>query len=269
MVAVYQVPSTLTSTASMPLCWAQATPAIVTRPGGQAAPGLRHVDARFGLDRALLGPAPPHPVGVERAERGELHVDHPLGRRHVAVQARHHHADRVAVRRGSGWPFMPTASRDSRPSMTGSVATPMVMPLTSRMTIWSAPGLDPRLAEQRGQQRALPAGVADVAAADALRDAGQGDVVLDHRHLQQLVERDRHRVVDHAVDAQLPGGGRDLRDGQGRVDPVELGVRREERGQARDVQRVFRRQRLLLDDPRRRDLHRRRARHGGLPGTAS
>ena len=119
-------------------------------------------------------------------------------------------------------------------------------------------GLDPRLAQQRGEQRALPAGVADVTAADGLRDAGQRHVVLGHRHPRQLVEGDRHRVVDHAVDAQLPGRGRDLRDGQGRVDPVELAVRRIERGQARDVQRVFGRQRLLLDDPGRRDLDRRR-----------
>ena len=56
---------------------------------------------------------------------------------------------------------MPTASMDARPSITGSVATPMVMPLGSRMTIWSAPGLDPRLAEHVREQRALPAGVAD------------------------------------------------------------------------------------------------------------
>ena len=34
---------------------------------------------------------------------------------------------------------MATASIESRPSSVGSVATPMVIPCTSRMTIWSAP----------------------------------------------------------------------------------------------------------------------------------
>ena len=61
---------------------------------------------------------------------------------------------------GSSWPFMPTASSDVRPSMTGSVATPMVIPLTSRMTIWSAPDCIPasrsRSARSTPCQRALP-----------------------------------------------------------------------------------------------------------------
>src|SRR5271163_2584170 len=54
---------------------------------GHTGVGLRDVDARLGLDRPLLGPALLDPERVERAERGDLHVDHPLGRRHVAIQA--------------------------------------------------------------------------------------------------------------------------------------------------------------------------------------
>ncbi len=55
---------------------------------------------------------------------------------------------------------MPTASSDFRPSMTGSVATPIVIPLTSRMTIWSAPDCIPASrstsARRMPCQRALP-----------------------------------------------------------------------------------------------------------------
>jgi len=55
---------------------------------------------------------------------------------------------------------MPTASMDARPSITGSVATPMVIPLTSRITIWSAPvwipALRSRSASSVPSQRALP-----------------------------------------------------------------------------------------------------------------
>ena len=55
---------------------------------------------------------------------------------------------------------MATASIESRPSRTGSVATPMVIPLTSRITIWSAPTWMPALRKMGARsvpcQRALP-----------------------------------------------------------------------------------------------------------------
>ena len=149
---------------------------------------------------------------------------------------------------------MPTASIDFRPSMTGSVATPMVIPLTSRMTIWSAPDCIPASRSTSASSDALPAGVADVAAAHRFGDAGQGDVVLGHGPLDQLVEGEGHRLVHHAVDAQLPGVRRDLRHDQGRVHPVEIRLRRIERGQARDVQRLIARQRRHLGDLELRDL---------------
>ena len=61
---------------------------------------------------------------------------------------------------GSGCPFIPTASSDARPSMTGSVATPRFIPLTSRMTIWVAPFCTPaslsRSASSAPCHRALP-----------------------------------------------------------------------------------------------------------------
>jgi len=114
------------------------------------------------------------------------------------------------------------------------------------MTIWSAP--DWMLAQHVGQQDALPPGVTDIAAADRLRDAGQGDVVVDHGAPDQIVEREDNRLVHHAVDAQLPGGRSDLRHDQGRVDPVERRVRRIERRQTGDVQCLVGRQRRHRGD---------------------
>ena len=59
----------------------------------QAASRLAGVSMRrHGLDRALDGPAPPDPVGVEGVEGRQLQLGHPLGRRDVAVQPGHDHA---------------------------------------------------------------------------------------------------------------------------------------------------------------------------------
>ncbi len=63
MVAVYQVPSTLTSTASMPLCWAQATPAIVTCP----AATLAFVFGTSMRDSVLIGPCWDQPCFTQNA----------------------------------------------------------------------------------------------------------------------------------------------------------------------------------------------------------
>ena len=58
------------------------------------------------------------PVGVVGRPRRQLEVDDPLGRRHVAVEARARPgAPGSRARAGSGSPFMPTASIASRPSM--------------------------------------------------------------------------------------------------------------------------------------------------------
>jgi hypothetical protein len=63
----------------------------------------------------------------------------------------------------------------------------------------------PGPAQQRGQRRAEPAGVARVRAADLVRDADQGDVGLGQWHLEQLGEADLDFPGDHAVDPQHPG----------------------------------------------------------------
>ena len=67
--------------------------------------------------------------------------------------------------KGSGSPFMPTASSASRPSMTSSTGVPIVMPSTERATSWSAcpprdggwtPASSSRSARRTPSQRALP-----------------------------------------------------------------------------------------------------------------
>ena len=73
---------------------------------------------------------------------------------------------------------------------------------------------------------------ADVGAADLVGHAGEGDVALDHRHGEQLGVGDLVRAVDLAVDGELPAVGGHAGDHQGGVDPVELRVRRAERGDA-------------------------------------
>ena len=67
-------------------------------PGGDRRAVAGHVDARLGLDRALLRPPPRDPVAVEAVERRQLDLGEPLRRRHVAVQARHDEAGGEPVR---------------------------------------------------------------------------------------------------------------------------------------------------------------------------
>ena len=66
-------------------------------PGRDARPVAGYVDARLGLDRRLLGPAPRDPVGVETLPRGQLDLAQPLRRRDVAVQPGNHQPRREAV----------------------------------------------------------------------------------------------------------------------------------------------------------------------------
>ena len=83
-----------------PRSGAQATPATWTGPGRDRRVDLRDVDPRLGQDRRLLRPAARDPVGVERLERRQLDLGQPLGRRHVAVQARDDEPGREPVGRG-------------------------------------------------------------------------------------------------------------------------------------------------------------------------
>ena len=95
------------------------------------------------------------------------------------------------------------------------------------------PVLDPDLVEQLVEADTEPASVADQATADLVGDTGHGDVGLDEVTAEQVVVAQLQRLADHAVDAQTPGVDRHLGHGQGRVDPVEVRVRRDERRHAR------------------------------------
>jgi hypothetical protein len=90
-------------------------------------------------------------------------------------------------------------------------------------------GLHPRLFEDVPERRADPSCVAQVMAADRVRDARERDVALDQPTRQELVVGECDLAVDHPVDPELPFLGGDRRDEERRVDPVEAVVRREER----------------------------------------
>ena len=107
--------STRTSTAAIPLCCAQATPATGVRPAAREAfPARKSI-----LDSVLIGACCdqpwPHPVRAGGRERCDLEVGDPLGRGHVTVQPGHHHPRREAVLDGRACPFIATASRASSP----------------------------------------------------------------------------------------------------------------------------------------------------------
>ena len=99
------------------------------------------------------------------------------------------------------------------------------------------------VALRRGQTQhvadgdALPDRIADEASTDLVRHAREGHAVLVQAHGDEIVEGQLDGLVDHALDAQTPRGRVDVRHGEGGVDTVEIGVRRDDRRQARDVER--------------------------------
>ena len=131
---------------------------------------------------------------------------------------------------------MPIASIASRPSSATAVGVPIDMPSIERDTIWSAPAWTPGRLEHGRERDADPASVAGVFATDLVRDAGQGDVAFDRRVVEQLVESQGDLAVDHPVDAQAPLVGRDGRDLERSVDPVERVIRGDERGDSLDAE---------------------------------
>ena len=195
--------------------------------GVRAGPG--QVDTRRELDRRLPVPAAGHPVRPPVVERGGGDPVDPLARRDVAVQAGHHHAHRKAVHEWERFAVhadcqhrVPAVEdRGGGHPDGGAVLAVREQLVGARM--------HPCLAQQRGQRRAEESRRADQVATDVVGHAGDGDPALDHRTGQELRERERHRAVDHPVDAQLPGVGINLRDAQGDVHAVEVAVGRVER----------------------------------------
>ena len=117
------------------------------------------------------------------------------------------------------------------------------------------------LLQQILQRRADPPRVADQVAAHLVRHAGEGDVALDQRALQQLRVVDRHRVIDHAVDVQVPAHAIHRRRHERGVDAVEVVGGRDEWAHAGHVELRAGRHRWRraggLGDPHRRAGRRR------------
>ena len=109
---------------------------------------------------------------------------------------------------------------------------PAVNPSTDRPTSCVAPVLHAGEVEHVAQPDAGPLGVADESAADLVADAGDRHVLLEHRHRRRARPTSGRLAVDHAVDAQRPRRDVDRRGEQGGVDPIELVVRDDDRGQA-------------------------------------
>ena len=112
---------------------------------------------------------------------------------------------------------------------------PMVKPSIERPTIWSAAGLGLGPGQHVGQRHAEPERVADQRPADLVGDARQRDVLLHHRHRQQLVVGELVRRVDLArARASFQFVGAVVGHAQLDVDPVEVVVRRHQRAEAVD-----------------------------------
>ena len=137
---------------------------------------------------------------------------------------------------GSGSPFMPTARMASRPSVTAAMGVLAVQPSTERQTSWSAPGWTPARAS-RSRQRARRASGRCRRRGRRPRWRRRSSVMS--RSTSGIVEQvgvgQRERAVDHAVDAQRPGRRRRRAGHERGVDPVEVGVRHPERGDAADA----------------------------------
>ena len=137
---------------------------------------------------------------------------------------------------GSGSPFMPIARMALRSSSSTASGVDAVKPSTLRESTMSASAVGRRPREELADRVAEPHRVADESAADLVRDAGEGRDALLEGEGEQLIPREGHLPVDHAVDAQAPARRVHRRHGERRVDAVELRVRRDDGAQPLDVQ---------------------------------
>ena len=195
-------PSSATSTASIPVCCAHATPPIRTSPAATSDPepgtSIR--------DDILTGPCSAQPRSVQYAadlvEPGDLQVDDPLAGGDVPVQPGHDRAhrepvvdrQRLAVHRDREHRVAVVGQRDQR----GPAGPAVVGGLQHRVGVRVHAGQ----LEQLGDAHAAPPGVADQRPADGVRDAVEGDPGLRELAGQQVLVGQRHLPVDHAVDAQ-------------------------------------------------------------------
>ena len=180
--------SILTSTALTPRCCAHATPPNVTGPLATTCP-LLGTSMR---DSVLMGPrgrpAEPGPVRLGAIEAGELQVDDPLGRRHVAVEARHDQARRVAVLDGQRSAVHP--DRQEGVALIGERLDRRARgePVDRRRQHHVGVGVNARPGQQVSNPVPRPLGVRDQVAADGIGHAGQRHDLLDGVEPLQVVE---------------------------------------------------------------------------------
>ena len=135
------------------------------------------------------------------------------------------------ARPGSAWPFIATASSASRSSSTrlhrGAGGEPVGRHCTSA---GQRPALIPASRSRAARLVPSHSRLPMYWPPNWVGYTAQGDVILDQRAPEQLVEGEGDFPADHAVDAQLPARRVDLREDEGGVHPVEIAIGGDERG---------------------------------------
>ena len=211
--AVQAPPSTATSTpVDADVLVPGARRRSSTSPAATVAP-LRGTSIREAI---LTGPRSPQPRWVQYAsksvEAGDLHVDDPLGRRDVAVEAGHDHAhreavldrQRLAVHRHREHRVAAVGEGLERGAAGPAVVGGLQHGVGAGLRRRPRPG---RRASSTPLHQALPIRSPPTGLETQL-SVTQASV---SSRCDQVVVGQRDLVVDHAVDAQLPVGGLDAR----------------------------------------------------------
>ena len=168
------------------------------------------VDRRRGVsmrDSVLIGacwrPAARHPVRVEVGERGQLRSRSPTWspRRSRTARARPCRTGKPCSI-GSGCAVHPDREhRVPAVQQHGLVGVPAVNPSTERLTTWSAPASGPASSSRSFSGTPSHCALPTRSPPTSLDTQRQRHVPLDHRPVEQVVEGERDRLVDPAVDA--------------------------------------------------------------------
>ena len=196
----------------------------------------RSVDAGLDLHGRLLGPTPGRPIGLVRRERRERQPGDPLRRPDIAVEARGDESGRVAIAGGQwlavhGHGDKRLAISGRQESLDGSRDCHAVHRGREHLVCTA---LHSGAFEQEPHGHTGPPGRPDVGPADFVAHAVEGDVALDEPEAHEFLEADRQFVVDHPVHEQPPRRDIHARDGECRVDSIEVIERGPQRAHSRD-----------------------------------
>ncbi len=204
--------------------------------GGHGDARAGHIDTGLQLDGAEFRPAARGPVALGLIEPRDLEIDDPLGGRYVSVEPGYDHPHRKAVLGRKG--LAVHADGENRIAIVSERLQwrPRGEPIDRRrqhhvgIRRRASPG------EQLADGVTQPYRVADEVTADVVRDARECRRALIQRQREQFVPGEFDLFLDHAVDAKTPRRRIDLRNHQGSVDAVEVGVRRDEGRDPLDVE---------------------------------